>query len=43
VPTALTYLTDLPVTAEPRRKRWTRAEYWALPEEVVGYERLELV
>ncbi len=38
-----TALTDLPMTVEPPRKRWTRAEYEKLPEEVVGYERLELI
>jgi Uma2 family endonuclease len=38
-----TALTDLPITAEPPRKRWTRAEYEKLLEETLGQERLELV
>jgi Uma2 family endonuclease len=38
-----TVLTDLPMTAEPQRKRWTRAEYEKLLEETLGQERLELV
>lgn len=38
-----TALTDLPMTADPQRKRWTRAEYEKLLEETLGQERLELV
>ncbi len=38
-----TALTDLPMTADPPRKRWTRAEYEKLLEETLGQERLELV
>jgi Uma2 family endonuclease len=40
VPTALN---ELPLTFEPPRKRWTRAEYASLAETTVGQERLELV
>ncbi len=38
-----TALADLPLTADPPRKRWTRAEYEKLLEETLGQERLELV
>jgi Uma2 family endonuclease len=40
VPTALT---DLPLNTDPRRKRWTRAEYEELSAVTLSQERLELV
>jgi Uma2 family endonuclease len=40
VPTAVI---DLPLTIDPPRKRWTRAEFESFPDWVLNGERLELV